>query len=375
MSLRRSVKPDAVEATFGRFRSDRRRRRGHSCRTAIPRCTLPGNDEATHIKQYLEQQTLQAAEVVAIGEAMKVTLMTHKCDLHPCFGPGDPRTVYLGGELITRNQILAGRTKSVASLDPDAQVVVVDHNGNSVSTTVGVVKGLLSKKDLIKRVRSVLPRDNDPLRAAGGSLHGYYEGLNRQHFDTSTAQGSVFTEVANVEDLVELAVFQGVDLATADDTERIKESLRASGTPEEEIARTFRPGVRYVTVETPGLNGLASVAELAQRPDASRLVVRASRAKPGVPLSFTVGGPDGVAVPRKAEDTATVIIGRTPDSPDRDLVFTAHPGLPVPSSASEPVDVFGVTPAEDEEMSLADFQSRFPQRGLLKIDSSRVAPL
>ncbi len=245
-------------------------------------------------------------------------------------------------------------------------VRVDNMRGFVVDSTVGVVQDILKKKDLSKRIGAVLPGSKDKTRAEGGKLHGYYERLNEQHFNPATAKGSVFSELRSIDELVEVAVFAGTDLSTADHRERISRRMLKNGWSAEDVERTLKPGVRYVQVRTPGLNGMAQVGALATREDASSMRVRAERLKPGVPVSFVVSGGE-TPVERTHEEWATLIIG---DLDGRDVVFTAHPGLPVPSSNDEPVDVFGTPANEGDEMSLLEFRYRYPDRDLLKVDAA-----
>jgi hypothetical protein len=300
--------------------------------------------------------------------------MTRTCDLYPCFKKGDGRAIVAAGKKLTRNELLKGQYSDGKPIPAGTVVDVIDAQGRSISTTVEVVTGLLSGKDLGQQTRQIIPANGDPARAEGGHLHGYYERLNAQHFDTKTSVGSVFTEVNSVEELAELAVLQGRDLATADDSAHIAAMLAAQGWPQDEIAATLRSDVRYVLLFSPGANGLADVRKLL-RTGSNALTVRATRAKPGVPLSLTVGCDDAHVIPRTYEPFSTMVIGPDPKDPTVSRLFTAHPGLPVRSATGEPVDVSGQAVEEGEEMTLREFAARFPDRDFLKIDAERVAPL
>lgn len=234
------------------------------------------------------------------------------------------------------------RTKDGDKLDPSARVEVVGTDGWAAVSTVGFVSQLLAEKSLPGQVRSVLPGTQDPARAESGHLSGYYEALERQHFDPSVSQGSVFHDVRTVEGLVKAAVFAGVDLSSADDRGAIASRMRSAGATDEEIGRTFRDGVQYVTLnDVLGWNCLVDVSDLVAA-GRSDVTITATRAKPGVPQSFVVPAPGG-DLPRKPKSTATLVIGPDPKDPAKSRLYTAHRGDPVASRQEDPVDRTGDT--------------------------------
>lgn len=84
-------------------------------------------------------------------------------------------------------------------------------------------------------------------------------------------------------------------------------------------------GVRYLLVETPGAVGVIRSEGMSD--DTPVYVVRT---KPGVPCALAV---DVDAAPTTG--VGTVVIGPHPDDPSREIVWTAHPGLPIPPARGE----------------------------------------
>jgi hypothetical protein len=156
-------------------------------------------------------------------------------------------------------------------------------------------------------VEAVLPKEAD----------GYFQDMERKHFDPQRAVGSLFTEAQNLRGLLEQAASQRGGLSGDDRQKFIDMGVK----PEALL------GVcRYLKVETPGEVGIVSVKDLS--PDTQ---VKVIRTKQGAPCSLVV---EGKNLPKT--DFGTIIIGPNEKSKPEDLepsttemVWTVHPGLPV----------------------------------------------
>jgi hypothetical protein len=144
----------------------------------------------------------------------------------------------------------------------------------------------------------------------------YYAALRDRHWNPAAGAGSQF--VSGQHDgpgsLMAVAHHQRGGLGGDD-----RDQLIALGAPPE----AFMDGdnaPRYLLVRTPGVEGTVPVADL---PDDTP--VRAERTKPGTPCSLIV---EGDADDRPPTGVATVIVGPHPKDPDREVMWTAHPGLP-----------------------------------------------
>lgn len=156
-----------------------------------------------------------------------------------------------------------------------------------------------------------------------GAWRDYYAATDAKHFTSPqvapSTPGSTFTDPAlrRLNDVVALTHRQRGHLDGDD-----RDELTRLGTPEE----AFKPGIRYLLVRTPGTVGIRHSEDL---PDTA--MVEVVRSKPGAPCSLVVD-----VVAQETTTVGTIIIGR--DAADaavsgqqaRDLVFTAHPGLPIP---------------------------------------------
>lgn len=139
-----------------------------------------------------------------------------------------------------------------------------------------------------------------------------------KHFDPEKGVGSLFTEIENLQDLLEKAIEQRGNLDGDD-----REKFIAMGVPPEALMAFCR----YLKVETPGEVGIANVKDLA--PDTK---VKVIRTKQGTPCSLVV---EGQNLP--ITDFGTIIIGpnekgKKPDDPEpstKEMIWTVHPGLPV----------------------------------------------
>lgn len=155
-----------------------------------------------------------------------------------------------------------------------------------------------------------------------GGLGGYYAATDAKHFDGSRP-GSTFTDesVGRLNDVVALAYRQRGDLFGDD-----RDELVALGAPEE----AFKPGSRYLMVRTPGTVGVRRSEGLP-----GDTAVEVVRSKPGVPCSLVL---DVEETP--TTDVATIVLGRHPDDESREVVFTAHPGLPIPVDFADRMSEF-----------------------------------
>lgn len=153
-----------------------------------------------------------------------------------------------------------------------------------------------------------------------GSWSAYYQATDAKHFPATldapdaaeSTPGSTFTDPAlrRLNDVVALAHRQRGSLDGDD-----REELARLGTPEE----AFKPGIRYLLVRTPGTVGIRRSDTLPA--DATVEVVRS---KPGAPCSLVLD-----VTTQETTEVATIIIGRNEET-DTEVVFTAHPGLPIP---------------------------------------------
>ena len=152
-----------------------------------------------------------------------------------------------------------------------------------------------------------------------GSLGKYYKATDTKHFGTANGPGSTFTDpkMRRLNDVVALAVRQRTDGLNGDD----RAELIAHGAPK----NAFRDDVRYLAVRTPGTVGVIRSNDM---PDSTP--VRVERHKPGAPCSFVVDVQD-----QPHTSIATVIIGSHALDAGREVVYTAHPGVPTPSSSGD----------------------------------------
>lgn len=161
-----------------------------------------------------------------------------------------------------------------------------------------------------------------------GALRDYYAATDAKHFTPVTAgpdgaaatPGSTFTDptLARLNDAVALAYRQRGNLDGDD-----RDELARLGTPE----AAFKPGIRYLLVRTPGTVGIRRSDDL---PDDT--MVEVVRSKPGAPCSLVVE-----VTAQETTEVGTIIIGRsdTGDGSGDEVVFTAHPGLPIPVDFSD----------------------------------------
>lgn len=143
----------------------------------------------------------------------------------------------------------------------------------------------------------------------------YYQDLHDKHFNASTAVGSVFTEVSDLEELLEKAASEEGGILRDD-----RDIFIAEGADPE----AFLPQCRYLKVKTKGENGLVSTAEC---DDDEK--VHVVRTKAGAPCSLVVERSS-----RPETNSATLIFGPDPES-GNEIVWTAHPGSPIRPSSGD----------------------------------------
>lgn len=159
--------------------------------------------------------------------------------------------------------------------------------------------------NLRKQIRGLLPQTK--------RFAPYYEATEAKHFGDASVAGSTFTDpqTPNLAALLEQAAQQR-DTLEGDD----REALIADGASPE----SFREGIRYLRVETQGTVGVISSAKLP-----SRTLVEVARMKPNAPCSLVV------EVDTQPTTTmGTIIIGPRADTPSKEMLYTAHPGVPTP---------------------------------------------
>ncbi len=150
----------------------------------------------------------------------------------------------------------------------------------------------------------------------------YYEGLNKQHFE-SEGVGSRFTKAKSIQELLELRYDQE---GTVDGDDRA--FFTEKGSPESAFAPA---GVaRYIKVMTPGKMGVKKVTDL---PDSTQVKVITVPGKNTCSLIVEVDNDNQL----NDVDYATVIVGGNskqnesdPEPSTKEMVWTAHPGYPTP---------------------------------------------
>ena len=159
-----------------------------------------------------------------------------------------------------------------------------------------------------------------------GELKEYYEATDARHLPAarshSTGTGSQFLDMKllRVNDVVALAWRQRPEHLDGDD----RAELIARGAP----AEAFADDVRYLIVDTPGTVGITRSEGL---PDSTRIKV--VRTKPGVPCALAI---ESDAAPEVS--FGTIVIGTHPEDREREIVWTAHPGVPIPPGKSTVFD-------------------------------------
>jgi len=149
-----------------------------------------------------------------------------------------------------------------------------------------------------------------PLVPRDGAHHDYYLALDAKHF-SAAAVGSRFLHVRRIEDLLVAATAERGNLDGDD-----RAQLIAAGSD----PASFQDNCRYLMVHTSGTIGVVHSSTL---PDSTPVHVIST--KPGCPLSLVVDLPAEVST-----DVATIIIGT--NATGAELVWTAHPGVPIPAA-------------------------------------------
>lgn len=181
-----------------------------------------------------------------------------------------------------------------------------------------------------------------------GSWSAYYQATDAKHFPANpvaasdgrqapaATPGSTFTDPAlrRLNDVVALAHRQRGDLDGDD-----RDELARLGTPEE----AFKPGIRYLLVRTSGTVGIRRSDDLP-----GDTAVEVVRSKPGAPCSLVLD-----VTTQETTDVATIIIGRNEET-DTEMVFTAHPGLPIPAGSTD-----RMTAWEGRRVSLAQVRAAY----------------
>lgn len=151
-----------------------------------------------------------------------------------------------------------------------------------------------------------------------GALREYYAATDAKHFTDPFSAGSKFTglKVRRLNDVVMLAWRQR-DGLEGDDRGRL---VALGADP-----AVFMPGVRYLLVKTPGTVGVVRSEGMP-----GTTPVDVVRMKPGAACSLVVD-----VDTRPPVAFGTVVIGPARDDPDREVVWTAHPGLPAAAGTED----------------------------------------
>lgn len=161
-------------------------------------------------------------------------------------------------------------------------------------------------KQYQEKAAKVIPRD--------GEMAEYYKATDAKHFSDKNAPGSKFTDpdMKNLNDVVALAANQRYDGLDGDDRAKL---VQFGANPD-----AFRDDCRYLIVQTPGKVGSQHISSL---PANDKIEV--VRTKPGAPCSLVA------KVSKQASaNFGVVVIGKS--SEGKDVVFTAHPGMPTRTS-------------------------------------------
>lgn len=156
---------------------------------------------------------------------------------------------------------------------------------------------------------SVIPRD--------GELAEYYKATDAKHFSDKNAPGSKFTDpdMKNLNDVVALADNQRHDGIQGDDRAKL---IAFGANP-----AALRDDCRYLIVQTPGKVGSQHISSLPAN-DKIEIV----RTKPGAPCSLVAN-----VSKQSSTNFGVIIMGK--NSAGKDVVFTAHPGMPTRTSGKD----------------------------------------
>lgn len=156
---------------------------------------------------------------------------------------------------------------------------------------------------------NVIPRDD--------AMAEYYKATDAKHFSDKTAPGSKFTDpdMKNLNDIVALTANQRYDGLQGDDRDKL---IKFGANPD-----AFRDDCRYLVVQTPGKVGSQHISSLPMNEK-----IEVVRTKPGAPCSLVAN------VSKQASTNfGVVIMGKSDDG--KDIVFTAHPGMPTRTSGKD----------------------------------------
>lgn len=166
-----------------------------------------------------------------------------------------------------------------------------------------------SPEELEAKIKKILPEEHA----------SYFKQTEEKHFDTEKGVGSLFTETASLNELLQKAIDQRGNLDGDD-----REQFIAMGVK----AEALLPFCRYLKVEAAGEVGIKSARELP-----ADTKVKVIRTKQGTPCSLFIESDEFSKV-----NFGTIVIGPneksrdTPDAPEpstSEMVWTVHPGLPV----------------------------------------------
>lgn len=148
----------------------------------------------------------------------------------------------------------------------------------------------------------------------------YYADTDAKHFHDKDKPGSKFTDprVKNLNDVAALAAYQRGSLE-GDDRETL---IKYGANPE-----AFNDNFRYLVVKTPGKLGAQDISTFS--PDTK---FRIERTKSGASCSVVAD------VKTQASTNFGVVIMGKPRGIDKEVVITAHPGMPAPRSGEGTFD-------------------------------------
>jgi|GEM_PF-2900239 len=168
-------------------------------------------------------------------------------------------------------------------------------------------------KDNIKSTPEKAAENIEAADLLPAEMSEYYDKMHDKHFVRETAIGSLFTEVKNMDDLLELTIKQRPQGLSGDD--RVK--FAAMGVSPDGLL----PQCRYLLVKTAGEVGIVSIKDVGQAES-----VYVERTKPGTPCTLSVTREN---MPQT--DIATIIIGpnEQENGSTEEMIWTVHPGLPI----------------------------------------------
>lgn len=150
----------------------------------------------------------------------------------------------------------------------------------------------------------------------------YYSDTDAKHFHDKDKPGSKFTDprVKNLNDVTALTAYQRGSLE-GDDRETL---IKYGANP-----AAFNDNFRYLIVKTPGKLGAQDISTFP-----SNTKFRVERTKTGAPCSVVAD-----VKSQEATNFGVIIMGKTNVS-EKDVVITAHPGMPAPRSGEGTFDAY-----------------------------------